>query len=218
MLFPITRVPGQKFHRLISAKRRLGRHHALHRKLKLIVNEARSRVVPLREAAFLGFNIMQRRVRWSEKSKKRFKGNARYIIRSTHGVSPSKQIAELQSYVHGAINHSMPVLNWRAMLRHRRFLGMPGGGGGRWADRAPVMRPSAKSEVTATTERSPSQNNGNDSCSRVGNAGNRRRSQIRSKLIKARQSIRSFAGPRGIEKALHERKISARIALLSKPA
>lgn len=84
----------------------------LHRRLKLIVNEAKSKVVPLREAAFLGFKILQRRVRWSEKSKKRFKANVRAITGRTRGVSPLKVIAELQSYVRGAVNYYMPGVNF----------------------------------------------------------------------------------------------------------
>src|SRR5690606_5544951 len=41
--------------------------------LKLIVNEAKSRVVKLAEASFLGFEIVRRKVRWTTKSQKKFK-------------------------------------------------------------------------------------------------------------------------------------------------
>jgi RNA-directed DNA polymerase len=40
----------------------------LKRSLKLIVNETKSRVVPLPEATFLGFSIVHRKVRWTMKS------------------------------------------------------------------------------------------------------------------------------------------------------
>ena len=46
----------------------------LKEKLKLIVNETKSRVVKLAEASFLGFQIIRRRVCWTEKSLKKFKG------------------------------------------------------------------------------------------------------------------------------------------------
>ncbi len=86
--------------------------HYLQTRLKLIVNEVKSKVVPLCEAAFLGFNILRGRVRWSEKSKKRFKANVRIITRRTRGVSPKTVIADLSSYIRGAINYYMPGLNF----------------------------------------------------------------------------------------------------------
>ncbi len=86
--------------------------HYLQTRLKLIVNEAKSKVLPLCEAAFLGFNILRGRVRGSENSKKRFKANIRAITRRTRGVSPKTVIADLSSYIRGAINYYMPGLNF----------------------------------------------------------------------------------------------------------
>ena len=47
--------------------------------LKLIVNEAKSRVVKLAEASFLGFKIVRRQVRWTTKSLKKFKAKVKLI-------------------------------------------------------------------------------------------------------------------------------------------
>ena len=74
-------------------------------KLKLIVNEAKSRVVPLREASFVGFQIVQRTVRWTPKSQMKFKEKVRKITKRTRGHSPSKMIEDLQRYVRGAFNY-----------------------------------------------------------------------------------------------------------------
>lgn len=74
-------------------------------KLKLIVNETKSRVVPLPEASFLGFQIVRRKVRWTRKSQRKFKAKVRQITRRTRGHSPKDVIAELTSYLRGAFNY-----------------------------------------------------------------------------------------------------------------
>lgn len=74
-------------------------------KLKLTVNEAKSRVVKLAEASFLGFKIVRRKVRWTEKSKKKFKAKVRQITKRTRGHSPKSVIAELKSYLRGSVNY-----------------------------------------------------------------------------------------------------------------
>lgn len=74
-------------------------------KLKLIVNDAKSRVVKLAGASFLGFEIVRRRVRWTEKSRKKFKAKVKLITRRTRGHSPKSVIAELEQYVRGAFNY-----------------------------------------------------------------------------------------------------------------
>ena len=74
-------------------------------KLKLIVNETKSRVVKLAEASFLGFRIVRRKVRWTAKSLKKFKAKVKRITKRTRGHSPKKVIADLQSYLRGAFNY-----------------------------------------------------------------------------------------------------------------
>ncbi len=77
-------------------------------KLKLIVNEAKSRVVKLSEASFLGFQIVRRKVRWTAKSQKKFKAKVRQITKRTRGHSPKSVIAELTQYARGAFNYYEP--------------------------------------------------------------------------------------------------------------
>jgi RNA-directed DNA polymerase len=74
-------------------------------KLKLIVNETKSRVVPLAEASFLGFQIIRRKVRWTTKSQKKFKAKVKQITKRTRGHSPKSVIAELATYLRGALNY-----------------------------------------------------------------------------------------------------------------
>ena len=82
-------------------------------KLKLIVNEEKSKVVVPSDATFLGFAIVKRRVRWTRKSEERFKANVRMITRRTRGVSPATVITDLQNYVRGAINYYLPGLPFK---------------------------------------------------------------------------------------------------------
>lgn len=88
----------------------------LQKRLKLVVNEAKSKVVKLREATFLGFRIFQRRVCWSEKSRLRFKETVRVITGRTRGVSPVRVIEDLNRYVRGALNYYAIGIPWRDVL------------------------------------------------------------------------------------------------------
>jgi len=57
-------------------------------------------VVILQEASFLGFSIVHRKIRWTEKSQKKFKAEER-----TRGHSPVKVIADLNAYLRGVVNY-----------------------------------------------------------------------------------------------------------------
>ena len=100
----------------------------LEKSLKLIVNETKSKVVPLQEASFLGFQIIRSKIRWSEKSQKKFKAEVRRLTQRTRGHSPVKVIADLQSYLRGAVNYyaiGIPFGDIRALdswLRRRMRL------------------------------------------------------------------------------------------------
>lgn len=74
-------------------------------KLKLVVNETKSGVVPLNEASFLGFQIIRRKVRWSKKSQKKLKDEVKVITGRTRGISPSAVMSELTIYLRGALNY-----------------------------------------------------------------------------------------------------------------
>ena len=94
--------------RILSSIRRF-----LHTKLKLVVNEAKSAVVQLREVTFLGFNLNRGRIRWSEESKTRFKANIKSITGRTRGVSPTQVIEELRIYIRGAINYYIAGITYQ---------------------------------------------------------------------------------------------------------
>ena len=74
-------------------------------RLKLIVNQAKSKVCEIKEAIFLGFTIVKNRIKWSEKSQVKFEARLREITKRTRGVSPCQVMEELQLYVRGAVNY-----------------------------------------------------------------------------------------------------------------
>lgn len=73
--------------------------------LKLTVNTTKSQVVKLHDASFLGFEIVRRKIRWTQKSQKKFKEKIREITKRTRGHSPTTVLADLRAYVRGAVNY-----------------------------------------------------------------------------------------------------------------
>ena len=100
----------------------------LKKTLRLIVNETKSKVVLLQEASFLGFSIVHRKIRWTEKSQKKLKAEVRRLTKRTRGHSPVKVMADLRAYLRGALNYyaiGIPFGDIRALdqwLRRRMRL------------------------------------------------------------------------------------------------
>lgn len=75
-------------------------------KLKLVVNRTKSRCAPLKECAFLGFQIGGRgKAVWTDKALKRFKQRVREITSRSRGHRVQTVIAELRRYVVGWLNY-----------------------------------------------------------------------------------------------------------------
>ena len=85
----------------------------LRTKLKLTVNTEKSKVVALKDASFLGFKILQRKIRWTERSMKKFKAEIKRITRRTRGVSTSVIYRELSDYLRGAMNYYLIGVTYR---------------------------------------------------------------------------------------------------------
>jgi len=73
----------------------------LTRKLKLVVNEHKSRVVKTDEARFLGFTFRGKRLRWSERAFEDFRHNVRKLTGRSWGVSMAYRLHKLAQYVRG---------------------------------------------------------------------------------------------------------------------
>jgi len=77
----------------------------LTKKLKLIVNEAKSRVVKTNDLHFLGFTFRGKKVRWSEQALEAFKHRIRRLTKRSWGISMQRRYRELRLYIQGWINY-----------------------------------------------------------------------------------------------------------------
>jgi RNA-directed DNA polymerase len=73
----------------------------LSRKLKLVVNEQKSRVVKTNDATFLGFTFRGTKLRWSDRAFEDFKHNIRKLTGRSWGVSMAYRFHKLAQYVRG---------------------------------------------------------------------------------------------------------------------
>jgi RNA-directed DNA polymerase len=75
-------------------------------RLKLVVNRVKSKVAPLKQCAFLGFQIgVAGRAVWTAKAHARFKQRVREVTRRNRGHRVQDVIDELRRYVTGWLNY-----------------------------------------------------------------------------------------------------------------
>jgi RNA-directed DNA polymerase len=74
-------------------------------KLKLIVNEEKSRVVPSGKSEFLGFTFARKKIRWTDKTLDKFKTRIRELTKRNWGVSIKKRLESLNRYLRGWIGY-----------------------------------------------------------------------------------------------------------------
>ena len=80
-------------------KRSLTRY--LEHTLKLTVNEAKSKVAPVRECAFLSFTFRGKKLRWTDAALEDFKHRVRTLTGRSWGVSMDYRMLKLGQYVRG---------------------------------------------------------------------------------------------------------------------
>jgi RNA-directed DNA polymerase len=73
----------------------------LTRKLALVVNEHKSRVVKTNDCEFLGFTFRGTKLRWSERAFEDFKHNVRRLTGRSWGVSMDYRFMKLAQYMRG---------------------------------------------------------------------------------------------------------------------
>ena len=74
----------------------------LTRKLKLVVNEQKSRVVKTNDAKFLGFNFRGTKLPWSDRAFGDFQHQVRKLTGRSWGVSMAYRFRKLAQYVRRA--------------------------------------------------------------------------------------------------------------------
>lgn len=70
-------------------------------KLKLVVNEQKSRVVKINEVEFLGFTFRGTKLRWSDRAFENFKHQLRKLTGRSWGVSMAYRFHKLAQYIRG---------------------------------------------------------------------------------------------------------------------
>ncbi len=97
----------------------------LRKRLKLTVNEKKSRVAPMGECGFLGFTIQRGKIRWTDKAEAEFKRRIRSLTGRSRGVSMARRFAELAEYERGWMNyfrlseHYRPLPEMDSWVRRR---------------------------------------------------------------------------------------------------
>jgi len=74
-------------------------------RLKLVVNEAKSRVCPVHECVFLGFTFRGNKLRWSDEAFADFQHRVRKLTGRSWGVSMSYRFSRLAQYLRGWMNY-----------------------------------------------------------------------------------------------------------------
>jgi RNA-directed DNA polymerase len=92
------------------------------KKLKLTVNPAKSRVAPLAECTFLGCQIRQKQIRWSQASEEEFRTKVRELTGRSWGVSMEHRLKSLSSYVNGWIGYYRISHTWGAVVELDKWL------------------------------------------------------------------------------------------------
>jgi RNA-directed DNA polymerase len=77
----------------------------LEKKLKLVVNTEKSRVVKTNDCQFLGFTFKGSRILWHPKTLRQFKQKIRQLTNRNWGVSMRYQIYKTSEYIRGWINY-----------------------------------------------------------------------------------------------------------------
>lgn len=75
--------------------------HYLERKLKLVVNEAKSQVAKIDACTFLGFTFRRNKLRWSDRTFADFKHRIKQITGRSRGISMETRLTQLAQYVRG---------------------------------------------------------------------------------------------------------------------
>lgn len=77
----------------------------LERKLKLTINEKKSRVGPMNQTEFLGFAFKKTRILWSEKAFQEFRRRVKHLTGRSWGVSMEYRMRKLREYIQGWMNY-----------------------------------------------------------------------------------------------------------------
>lgn len=79
--------------------------HFLESRLKLLVNEQKSKVVHVEQCSFLGFTFKRGKIRWTDKAFEKFKRRVRELSGRSWRVSMDYRMMKLGQYLRGWVNY-----------------------------------------------------------------------------------------------------------------
>lgn len=91
-------------------------------KLRLLVNQSKSKVAPLKECAFLGFTIHGKKVLRIDKAARRFEERIREVTARSKGISMSQRLKELARYCTGWFHYFKTGLRYAEVLRWDQWI------------------------------------------------------------------------------------------------
>ena len=87
------------------------------KKLKLVINEKKSKVVKSDQSSFLGFVFIGKSIRWNDKSLAEFKRQIRLLTGRSWGVSMSYRLRKLAEYIRGWMGYYALSEDYHACTR-----------------------------------------------------------------------------------------------------
>ena len=90
-------------------------------KQRVLVNEEKSRVAPLKECTFLGFHVLGKRIVLTASAERRFKERIRYITARSRGVSMDQRLMELRQYCTGWFHYCLIRFAQRVSSQDPRY-------------------------------------------------------------------------------------------------
>jgi len=73
----------------------------LTRKLKLVINEKKSRVAPVSQCSFLGFTFVRGKVRWTNDAYREFRRTVKRLTSRSWSISMASRMRRLKRYIRG---------------------------------------------------------------------------------------------------------------------
>jgi hypothetical protein len=87
----------------------------LEKKMKLVVNQAKTKVAKITECSFLGFTFKGKKIRWTDSSFEDFRHRLKYLTRRSWGVSMEYRLGKLKEYIRALVTASL-LLGYAAEL------------------------------------------------------------------------------------------------------
>lgn len=91
-------------------------------RLKLLINQDKSKVARLKDCSFLGFQVHGKKIRRTDKAARRFKARVHEITSRSRGISMRQRLTELSRYCRGWFHYFKYGLSYREVLHWDQWI------------------------------------------------------------------------------------------------